>query len=145
MLSAFYNFSLLIMSVIVTPIKSRAALTAMNKKNVVAYAIDSLEKLNSNLFDPENGVIARLQSQLSVSSRVNSLLSKRLLRLERSNNMNSHYLRKETVELHKFHKEVPENAREEKVLEVFNELKEVYEESYTSADIHAFHGPELPL
>ena len=60
MLSAFYNFSLLIMSVIVTPIKSRAALTAMNKKNVVAYAIDNLEKLNINLFDPENGVIARL-------------------------------------------------------------------------------------
>ena len=91
----------------------------MNKK-VVAYAIDSLEKQNSNLFDPENGVIARLQSQLSVSSRVNSLLSKRLLRLERSNNMNSHYLRKETVELQKSHKEVPENAREEKVLEIFN-------------------------
>ena len=59
--------------------------------------------------------------------------------------MNSHYLRKETVELQKSHKEVPENAREEKVLEVFNQLKEVYEESYTSADIHAFHGPELLL
>ena len=108
------------------------------------YAIDSLEKLNSNLFDPENGFITRLQSQLSVSSRVNSLLSKRLLRLERSNNMKSHYLRKETVELHKFHKEVPENAQK-KVLEVFNELKEVDEESYTTADFHAFHGPELPL
>ena len=43
------------------------------------------------------------------------------------------------MELHKFPKEVPDNALETKVLEVFNELKEDDEEPYTSADFHACH------
>ena len=68
-------------------------------------------------------MIPKLQSQLEIAGRVNSLLSDRLISLEKGLNQNSQYLRKETFEIHKFPKEVPDNKIEEKVLEIINEIK----------------------
>ena len=130
------------MSWITTPIKSKADLNAMNKQKVIDYAVElgkNLQALTTHLFHPENGVISKLQSQLEVSSRVNALLNDRLLRLERNNNLNSQYIRKETLEIHKFPKDVPDSALEEKVLELFNAVKEEEDEPLTAADFHACH------
>ena len=93
------------------------------------YAVNlgnSFQSLTKNLFDPETGVIARLQSQIAVSARVNAVLSERLLRLERETNRNSQYLRKETFEIHKFPEveKVPNAKLEEKVLEMLNAVKD---------------------
>ena len=58
---------------------------------VVKYALelgDNFQKLCKHLFDPETGVLAKVQSQLEVSGRVNTLLSERLTALEKGQNMN---------------------------------------------------------
>ena len=123
-------------------IKSKAALTAMTKTNVIEYAValgKNFESLHEQLFDPEKGVIAKLQSQLEISSHINSLLSDRLQRLEKNQNLNSQYLRKETIEIHKFPKDFPDKKIEAKVLEMLNEVKEEEEAPFTAADFHACH------
>ena len=129
-------------SVLSTEIKSRSALEKLTKKDLVNYAIDlgeNFEKLNNRLFDPENGIIAKLQSQLEISARVNSLLSDRLVCLEKTQNQNSQYLRKETLEVHKFPKDLPDSQIETKVLEIFNAIKDEDDEPYTAMDFHACH------
>ena len=125
-------------------VKPRSELSALRKPQLLDYAVDlgkSLETLSKRLFDPESGIIAQLQSQIAVSSRVNAILSERLLRLEKNTNMNSQYLRKETIEIHKFPaaEVIPDNEVENKVLEILNTIKGEDDDQYTAADFHACH------
>ena len=125
-------------------VKSRSELTHLRKPELLDYAVElgnNFKVLTDKLFHPETGMIARLQSQIAVSARVNSVLSDRLLRLERNSNMNSQYMRKETIELHKFPsvEDVPDDKLEEKVLDIFNAVRKEDDEIYTASDFHACH------
>ena len=125
-------------------VKPRSELSALRKPQLLDYAVDlgkSFETLSKRLFDPESGIIAQLQSQIAVSSRVNAILSERLPRLEKNTNMNSQYLRKETIEIHKFPapEVIPDNEVENKVLEILNTINGEDDDQYTAADFHACH------
>ena len=123
-------------------LKSRGALQKLNKPQIIDYAIglgDKYENLCQRLFDPQTGVIVKLQSQLQVAGQVNAVLNDRLVRMERNINRNSQYSRKETLELHKFPKEVKDDDLETKVVEILNAIKEPEDDPITPADFHACH------
>ena len=125
-----------------TPVQSRSQLERLTKKQVTEYAIkigENYEKLYEQLFNPESGVVAKLQSQLIVASKVNEVLNDRLVRVERNTNLNSQYLRKETLELHKFPENIKDGDLENKVVEILNETKEPEDPPYTPMDFHACH------
>ena len=119
-------------------------LKQLNKPDLLNYAVKlgaNIQLLSKKLFDPESGVLAKLQSQIAISSRVNAVLADRLLRLEKENNRNSQYTRKETIELHRFPdvEQVPNKDLEEKVLSILNNIKDEHDDVYTATDFHACH------
>ena len=84
-------------------LKSDLEINKLKLEDCRAYAKNLTKTFNSfyqHLFDPDSGVIAKLQSQLNVSQRINETLMHQLHTVERHSISNSQYARRETLELH---------------------------------------------
>ena len=107
-------------------LKSDAEINKLKLDEAKAYAktvTKSLHSFYQHLFDPANGVIVKLQSQLAVSQKINETLMRQLTDVERSSINNSQYARCETLELHG----VPESfdngsGLEANVISLLNEI-----------------------
>ena len=84
-------------------IKSDSEINKLKLEEAKSYAksiTKSFHALYEHLFDPTNGVITQLQSQLAVSQKVNEDLIRQLGEVERTSIGNAQYARRETRELH---------------------------------------------
>ena len=120
---------------------SNALIDKLNKHEVAKYACDltkAYQQLYSTLFNKENGIIVRLESQLAVSTNVNNYLLKRPTEVEKASNDNAQYARKETIELQGFNPNIADDEVEDKVLHI-NSIRSENEPIYTSNDIQACH------
>ena len=121
---------------------TRNQMKSMNKDDLVSLAMNMQEavtKLRAELFDPKNGHIPKLESQIAVQKKVNDSLSGQLQSVTRQSNMNAQYARKETVELHGFPANVRDNDIESKVVEIFNKILPDGEEKVSKSDFHTAH------
>ena len=75
-------------------------LSASDAKSYAKQLSASYKSLMDKLFKPETGIIARLESQLSISQKVNEALVRQLNKVERTSINNAQYARKETLEFH---------------------------------------------
>ena len=84
-------------------LKSDAEINKLKLDDCRTYAKNVTKSFNSfysHLFDPVDGIIPQLQSQLLVSQRINETLLQQLHTVERNSISNSQYARRETLELH---------------------------------------------
>ena len=122
-------------------LKSDAEINKMKLDDCRAYARNvtkSFNAFNQHLFDPVNGVITKLQSQLALSQQINQTLLEQLHTVERDTISNSQYARRETLELHG----VPESFDEGPGLEanVIGLINDVAPEAnITPGDLQAVH------
>ena len=122
-------------------LKSDAEINKLKLDEAKAYArtvTKSLQTFYQHLFDPDTGVITKLQSQLQVSQRINETLLRQLSDVERSSINNAQYARRETLELHG----VPRSYDDGPGLEanVVSLLKEIAPEANVAAeDLQAVH------
>ena len=120
-------------------VKSSEEINRLSASDAKAYAKQlsaSYKCLVDRLFKPETGIIARLESQLAISQKVNEALIRQLNKVERTSISNSQYARRETLEFHG----IPENFDsnlEEKVIALVNDIAP--DANVVSADIQAIH------
>ena len=78
---------------------SKGQIDRLTKDELQKYANNlskEYKKLYDRLFDENNGIIQRLESQLAVSTNINNHLVKKVIELEKASNNNAQYARKET-------------------------------------------------
>ena len=97
------------------------------------------QSLQERLFDPEHGVIAKLEEQIQGTKRVNQFLIEKINSLERSLHSTEQYTRKESIELMGFDPDIPDDRIERSVLNVLNTIKGEGEPEYVPTDIQACH------
>ena len=139
-----------------SPVKTRSQLKLLTKNDLLDYAVKigdnftelteelrntnrKYDELNNSLFDPVNGIIAKLQGQLAVSQSVTKILVERVVSTERQSNMNAQYSRKETAELHGVPDSFGGDDLEKNILKLFNDIKPEDEPKFEPHDIHACH------
>ena len=119
-----------------------AQIEQLNKPNLQKYTRElsqAYKKMYHSLFDPDSGIIPKLESQIAIVSNTNSLLLKKLADVERTSIGNAQYSRKETIELHGFDPKVNDNEIEAKVINIVNAIKNDDEQDITADDIQACH------
>ena len=89
-------------------------LSLQNKLNQVNKVLEEIHKLSDNF--------SKLESRLSLTKQVNSLLPHRLANMERLCQANVQYWRKECPDIIDIHSEVEADALEEKVPNIFQKL-----------------------
>ena len=125
----------------VTPL-TKQQINTLKRDDMVKYAIkitSAYEFLHDKLFNPESGVIAKLEEQIESSKRTNQFLIEKINSLERSLHSTEQYTRKESIEFKGFDTEISHKDMEGYVLDVLNEIKEENEAPYTADDIQACH------
>ena len=106
---------------------SKGQIDRLTKDELQKYANNlskEYKKLYDRLFDENNGIIQRLESQLAVSTNINNHLVKKVIELEKASNNNAQYARKETIELRGFDPNINDKEIEGKVLHIINSIKE---------------------
>ena len=119
----------------------------MKRPELQAYAINlstAYSNLYDTLFNPNNGVIPRLESQLAIANNTNQILLKKLIDVERISYSNAQYSRKESIELSGFDPSIPNEEIEGKVVNLLNFLKDDQESPYSKDDIQACHKVKNP-
>ena len=76
--------------------------------------LEGIRKLNDNF--------SKLESELSVTKQVNSLLLRRLVNMERQCRANAQYSRRECLNIRGIPNEVESDVLEEKVVNIFEKL-----------------------
>ena len=122
-------------------LRTDAEINKLRLEDVRTYAKNITKTFQSfyqHLFDPVNGVIPKLQSQLAVSQRVNETLMSQLHTVERDTISNSQYARRESLELHG----VPESfdngpGLEANVISLINDIAP--DADITPDDLQAVH------
>ena len=122
-------------------LKTDAEIERLKLAEAKAYAKDltkQFKKMYDHLFNENDGVIPKLQSQLAVSQRINERFLSQLNDVEKQTTSNAQYARRETLELHG----VPDsfNDNEELEAKVVNLLNDIAPDANVAAkDLHAVH------
>ena len=111
-------------------------LSAADAKTYTKQLSASYKTLMERLFKPDTGFIARLESQLAISQKVNEALVRQLNRVERTAISNTQYARKETLEFHGVPESFDGNL-EMKIIDLVNSIAP--SANVEAADIHAVH------
>ena len=107
------------------------SLQNINKKDMIPIVLSLQSKINEAKLEANNKVLeelklndsfSKLESELSVTEQVNSLLSSRLANMERQCWANAHYSRRECVDIIDIPSEVKADDMEEKVVNIFEKL-----------------------
>ena len=126
---------------------SNAQIDNMNKSQSQAYA-KKLTQVYKNmyvkLFDPDQGIIPKMQKDLEKAASTNQYLIEKLIEVEKVSYSNAQYARKETIEFTGFDASNAPEDIEKKVLSVINLIKDDDEPEYTNRDIQACHRLKNP-
>ena len=104
----------------------------INKENLVPIVLSFLKKLeevnNSVLVEMRklNESFPKLEAELSVTKQVNTLLSSRLVSIERQRWLNAQYSRRQCLDIVGIPSEMEADALEEKVVVIFEKLGSWY-------------------
>ena len=104
------------------------SLQNMNKKDLIPIILllqNKLEEVNNNVLvemHKLDGSFSKLKTEESLTKQVNTLLSNRLVSIERQCWLNAQYSRRECLHIISIPSEVEANALEEKVVAIFEKL-----------------------
>ena len=104
------------------------SLQSMNKKDMIPIVLslqNKLDQANNKVLEEIrklNDNFSKLESELSVTKQVNSLLSRRLVNMERQCWANAQYSRRECLDIIGIPSEVEPDVLEEKVVNIFEKL-----------------------
>ena len=104
------------------------SLQNINKKNLIPIILslqNKLEELNNNVpveIRKLNESFSKLQTEVSVTKQVNTLLSGRLVSIERQCWLNAQYSTRKCLDIVGIRSEVEADALEEKVVAIFEKL-----------------------
>ena len=105
--------------------ESLEKLNQRGMNNVVLSLQSKLDEANNHVVEEVrklSDAFLKLQSELAVSQQVNSLLSNRLILVERQCRANAQYSRRECLDVVGIPSEVGADVLEEKVLNIFGKL-----------------------
>ena len=118
------------------------SLQSMNNKDMIPIVLslqNNLDQANNKVLEEirkVNDNFSKLESELSVTKQVNSLLSCRLINMERQCWANAQYSRRECLDIAGIPREVEPDVLEEKVVNIFEKLGY----NIPSNHIEACHG-----
>ena len=104
------------------------SLQSINKKDMIPIVLslqNKLDQANNKVLEEIrklNDNFSKLESELSVTKQVNSLLSRRLVNMERQCWANAQYSRRECLDIIGIPSEVEPDVLEEKVVNIFEKL-----------------------
>ena len=104
------------------------SLQSINKKDMIPIVLslqNKLDQANNKVLEEIrklNENFSKLESELSVTKQVNSLLSRRLVNMERQCWANAQYSRRECLDIIGIPSEVEPDVLEEKVVNIFEKL-----------------------